>query len=131
MWRKIGSVVAGLVAWVVIATILDRSLRLVWPDYAAALPTFHFTLPMMLARLTEGAITTVAAGWFARWIARTPLWLAYVQGALILLVFLPVHYKLWQRFPVWYHLTFLVPLIPLILLGARLARRAPRAALND
>ena len=81
MWRKIGSVVAGLAAWVVIATILDRALRLVWPEYAAALPVFQFTLPMMLARLTEGALTTIAAGWFARWIARTPLWLAYVQGS--------------------------------------------------
>ena len=131
MWGKIGSVVAGLAAWVVIATILDRSLRLVWPDYAAALPVFHFTLPMMLARLTEGAVTTIAAGWFARWVARTPLWLAYVQGALILLPFLYVHYKLWHSFPVWYHLTFLVPLIPLTLLGASLARPGQRAPLRD
>ena len=126
MWRKIGSVVAGLAAWVVIATILDRALRFVWPDYAAALPVFHFTLPMMFARLTEGALTTIAAGWFARWIARTPLWLAYVQGGLILLAFLPVHYKLWHSFPIWYHLTFLVPLIPLTWLGASLARPAGR-----
>ena len=126
MWRKIGSVVAGLAAWVVIATILDRALRFVWPDYAAALPVFHFTLPMMFARLTEGALTTIAAGWFARWIARTPLWLAYVQGGLILLAFLPVHYRLWHDFPVWYHLAFLVPLIPLTWLGATLARPAGR-----
>ena len=126
MWRKIVSVVAGLVAWVVIATILDRALRLVWPEYAAALPVFQFTLPMMLARLTEGTLTTIAAGWFARWITRTPLWLAYVQGGLILLAFLPVHYRLWHSFPVWYHLAFLVPLIPLTWLGASLARPAGR-----
>ncbi|HWE05542.1 MAG TPA: hypothetical protein VG274_02470 [Rhizomicrobium sp.] len=128
MWRKIGSVVAGLVAWAVIVSVIDRLMRLAWPEYAAALPTLHFTLPMMIARLSEAAVATVVAGWFARWIARTPLWLAWVQGALILLPFLPVHYRLWHSFPVWYHLTFLVPLIPLTLLGASLANRAERTS---
>lgn len=126
MIRTIGAIVAGLVAWVVIATILDRGMRLFWPHYAAALPALAFTLPMMLARLSEGAITTLAAGLINRLIARMPLWPAAIQGAIILLAFLPVHYKLWHSFPVWYHLTFLGYLIPLTLLGAALApRRAP------
>ena len=123
MIRTIGAVIAGLVAWVVIATILDRGMRLFWPDYAAALPTLGFTLPMMLARLGEGAITTVASGLINRMVARTPLWPAAVQGAIIFVVFLPVHYKLWHSFPVWYHLTFLGYLIPLTLLGAALTPR--------
>jgi hypothetical protein len=123
MIRNIGAIIAGLVAWVVIGTILDRGMRLFWPEYAAAVPVMVFTLPMMFARLTEGAITTVATGLINRLIARTPLWPAAVQGAVIFLLFLPVHYNLWHNFPVWYHLTFLGYLIPLTVLGAVLAPR--------
>ena len=121
MIRNIGAVIAGLVAWAVIATILDRLMRLGWPEYAAAVPVMVYTLPMMLARLIEGAITTVAAGLINRLIVRSPLWPAALQGVVILLLFLPVHYKLWHNFPVWYHVTFLGYLIPLTLLGAALA----------
>jgi NhaP-type Na+/H+ and K+/H+ antiporter len=41
---------------------------------------------------------------------------------IILAIFLPVHVSLWARFPVWYHLAFLVPLVPLVVLGASLPR---------
>jgi hypothetical protein len=120
MIRNIGGIIAGLVAWIAIVTVIDRCMRLVWPEYAAALPTLAFTMPMMLARLTEGAITTIAAGFINRLIARRPLWPAAVQGAIMLLLFLPEHYNLWHNFPVWYHLTFLGYLIPLSLAGAAL-----------
>ena len=126
--RNIGAVVAGLVAWIVVATILDRAMRLFWPEYAAAVPIMLFTLQMKFARLTEGAITTVVAGFTNRLIARPSLWPAVAQGLLTLLFFVPIHYKLWHNFPVWYHLTFLGYLIPLTVLGAALApRRIARA----
>jgi hypothetical protein len=35
MWRLIGGVVAGLVAWIVIVSLLDRAMRYGWHDYAA------------------------------------------------------------------------------------------------
>jgi hypothetical protein len=126
MFRNIGAIVAGIAAWIVIATILDRLLRLAWPEYAAALPALAFTLPMMFARLCEGAIATIAAGLFGRWLARTPLWTSAVQGFVIVLFFLPVHYHLWHNFPVWYHFVFLGYLVPLTMLGAASApARAP------
>src|SRR5437762_8013915 len=98
MLRNIGAILAGLVAWVVIATVIDRAMRLAWPEYAAALPLMVFTLPMMFARLAEGAVTTLASGFINRLIARAPLWPATVQGAIVLLLFLPAHSKLWHSF---------------------------------
>lgn len=121
--RNIGAIIAGLVAWVVIGTFLDRGMRLFWPEYAAAVPVMVFTLPMLFARLTEGAITTAASGFINRLVARTALWPAIVQGVAILLLFVPAHYKLWHSFPVWYHLTFLGYLIPLTVIGAALLPR--------
>jgi len=123
MLRNIGAILAGLVAWVVIATVLDRGIRLCWPEYDAAVPSIVFTLPMMFARLGEGAITTVAGGIINRLIARGSLWPAAVQGVVILVLFLPTHYKLWHNFPIWYHLTFLGYLIPLTVLDAALVPR--------
>jgi hypothetical protein len=101
-------------------------MRLVWPDYTAALPTMAFTLTMMFARLSESAIATLAAGSLNRAIVRRPLWPALVQGVVLLLLFVPVHYNLWHKFPVWYHLTFLGSLIPLSVLGAALLPRHAR-----
>ena len=72
MIRNIGSIVAGIVAWIAIVTVIDRLMRLAWPEYAAALPIMTFTLPMMFARLSEGAVTTLAAGFINRLIARGP-----------------------------------------------------------
>jgi len=38
-------------------------------------------------------------------------------------LFIPVHYGLWDRFPIWYHLVFFASLIALTPAGAALARR--------
>ena len=128
MNRNIGAILAGIVAWVIVGTIIDRAMRLFWPDYAAAVPVLVFTLPMKFARLAEGAMTTLAAGFVNRLIVRTPLWPAAVQGLVILLLFLPVHYNLWNKFPVWYHLTFLGYLVPVTILGAALVPQSWRRA---
>jgi len=49
-------------------------------------------------------------------------------GALLLLGFIPVHINLWDKFPVWYHLTFLASLVPLTYAGGKIAatRRVDR-----
>ena len=120
MKRGIASVLAGLVAWFVVATIINFALRMSWADYALAEKPMTFTLGMQAARLVTGAVASLCAGFAAAWIARgigTPV---KVLAALLLLLFLPVHYGLWDRFPLWYHVAFLASLVPLTLLGASL-----------
>jgi hypothetical protein len=107
--RLIGGVIAGVVAWIAIVTLLNLGLRNGWPDYAAVEKAMMFTLPMMASRLAMSGISSLAAGLVSAWIEkgrRAPL----VSGAVLLLLFLPIHYSLWDRFPVWYHLTFLASL---------------------
>jgi uncharacterized protein (DUF983 family) len=43
------------------------------------------------------------------------------MGTILLLVFIPEHASLWNKFPLWYHVTFLASLIPLCMVGGRLA----------
>jgi hypothetical protein len=38
-------------------------------------------------------------------------------------MFVPVHIAIWSKFPAWYHLTFLLTIIPAVLVGALLPLR--------
>jgi hypothetical protein len=125
MWRTIASVVAGLIAWGLIVTLLNFGLRAAIPGYHAAEATMEFTLAMKIGRLVEAALASLASGAVIRAIAPTGGWAPWIVGLLLLAMFLPVHIGLWTRFPVWYHLAFLVPLAPLVPLGASLLRKRP------
>jgi|SRR5690349_6868738 len=121
MWRTVASIVAGLIAWAVVVTLLNFGLRAAIPGYHAAEATLQFTMAMKIGRLTEAALTSLAAGAVVGLISPKK-WAPWVVGLITLAIFLPEHVKLWHSFPVWYHLSFLVPLVPLVVLGAMLVR---------
>ncbi len=120
MGRTIGAIVAGLVAWIVIVTILNFGLRAAIPGYHATEATLQFTLAMKIGRLTEAALTSLAAGAIVKAVAPASRGAPWIAGLLLLLMFLPEHVHVWSKLPVWYHLTFLVTLAPLVALGAML-----------
>jgi len=119
MTRNILGVVAGLVAWLLVAAILGLVMRNSWPAYAAVAETMSFTLPMMLARLSIGALATLSAGFVTALITRSAV-ARLIPGVLLLVAFIPQHVMLWDKFPLWYHLTFLLSLVPLTYLGSRI-----------
>jgi hypothetical protein len=126
MMRATLAVLAGLVVWVLVATVLDWLLRVAIPGYAAAEPLMHFTLPMMIARLAiPGALPTVVAGYASASIGPARRSVIAVLAILLFLVFLPAHYRYRALFPLWYHLVFLGSLLLLPWLGARLRRSRP------
>ena len=124
--RGIAGVSAGLVAWIVVATVGNMALRAVLPDYAAAEPAMTFTLPMMFARLLLGAASSIVGGAVTAWIVRGDRRAPWILGVVMVVVFIPVHIGLWDKFPLWYHATFPVSLLPLTLLGASLSARNRR-----
>jgi hypothetical protein len=77
---------------------------------------------MELARLAIAAITSVIAGAVVGSIARSSSRVAWALGALLVLAFIPVHIRVWNMFPFWYHLTFLGTLAPLIAFGSWFTR---------
>ncbi|HUJ02414.1 MAG TPA: hypothetical protein VLW75_02165 [Rhizomicrobium sp.] len=121
MWRMIAGIVAGLVVWTLVVTVLNLGLRHGWPAYAAVEKSMAFTLPMMIARLSESAVSSIVSGWAAAALGKSRT-SALIAGLIALALFFPVHYRLWHKFPVWYHLTFLVSLPVLSVAGGRLAR---------
>ena len=120
MVRSFLACVAGLVAWLVVVTIIDRVLRVAMPGYTIAEHTLQFTFAMKLARLLMAAITSIAAGAVTRWVAPASRWAPWVVGGVVLAMFLPAHVMIWSRLPVWYHLAFLLTIVPLVVAGARL-----------
>jgi hypothetical protein len=127
-FKTIGAAIAGLVTWFFVATVLNLALRAWWPHYHEAELAFNFTFAMKLARLVLGAISSLGAGFVAAWIGKGRMGAATLTGIVLLGLFIPGHYRIWSKFPVWYHLTFLVSLLPLTLLGIAFYRRAYRKA---
>jgi len=128
MARKALGVIAGLAVWIGGATVAGVIMRAAWPAYASVADAMTFTLPMMIARLGIGAVATLAAGWVAATITRRSTLATLLPGVVLLAGFIPQHVALWEKFPIWYHLTFLLSLIPLAFVGGKLeAMRTPEA----
>jgi len=123
MMKTIAAVIAGLIAWILVATAVDLLLRALWPNYHQAEIAFNFTLGMMMARLILGAVSSVCGGFVVASITKANSTAVNITGAALLVLFIPNHYLLWHKFPLWYHLTFLVSLFPLTMLGAKLKAR--------
>ena len=117
MLRIAASVIAGLLTWLVVVTLLNFGLRAGIPGYHAAEATLQFTLEMKMGRLLEAALSSIAAGVVVGLIAPLNRWPAWLVGLVLLGMFVPVHVGLWDRFPIWYHLAFLIPLAPLVAVG--------------
>jgi hypothetical protein len=118
--RIVISVVIGFVVWFVVATVGNLAVRAVLPGYAEAEPAMIFTLPMLLVRLGLSVVSSIVAGFACAMALRShPRAVKFFAFALVVF-FLPVHYSLWARFPLWYHVVFLVSLAPLVLVGAKL-----------
>ena len=123
MIRATIAVVIGVVTWVLVATVCNWALRAGLSGYAAAEPAMAFTLPMLFGRLAAGLVASIAAGVAVGAVSRSRRGAGAVLAALMVLMFLPMHYKLWAVFPVWYHLFFLMTLAPAVLAGVALQRR--------
>jgi len=131
MKRSILACLAGLFTWIVVVTVINRVLRLSLPNYTTAEQTLQFTLGMKWARLLMAIVTSLLAGAVTRWISPSSRWAALIVGSVVLAMFVPLHIAIWSKFPVWYHLTFLLTIIPAVLVGALLPPPRRNKDLNE
>lgn len=122
MAKGILGTIAGLAVWMTVVSVAGAIMRAAWPAYASVADAMTFTLPMMVARLGISAVATLAMGLTAATVARQSSTLVrLIPGVLLVVLFIPVHVMLWAKFPVWYHVTFLLSLVPLTYLGGKMA----------
>ena len=124
MMRGLASVAAGLVVWIVVATLGNFVLRYALPGYAEVEKAMTFTLGMLAARLVLGAFASVCAGLTVAWIRRRHARAVAILAGVLFVLFVPVHYQLWNVFPLWYHVTFFVLLVVMTFAGAALYPRS-------
>ncbi|MBS0377763.1 MAG: hypothetical protein JSS29_04695 [Proteobacteria bacterium] len=123
MKRRLLAIVLAWVTWFSIAIVVDFGLRTMWPAYAAVERALTFTLGMQVARLLIAVAASLAAGFVAARVAPGDRSAAWISAIALLVLFLPEHIRIGARLPLWYHLTFLLTLVPLMLVGDRLGRR--------
>lgn len=133
MVRSVLGVVAGVVVWMAGFFVLATVLAQLWPDYAVhgrqwtRENVFTFTPPMACCNLVFWALAEIGAGWVAGKIAKRAE-AVWVLAGLVGIYLASVHLVLyWSRFPWWYNLGVVIPAVPLVLWGGKLAnsRRAP------
>jgi hypothetical protein len=125
MWWRIpvGALING-VAWIALGTLFIVPIRLAWPEYAAVERAMTFDLPMMEMRLAVSAVASLLSAFIAGLAVRDNRYAPLVGGVLLLAMFIPVHMSIWDKFPIWYHATFLTSLPVLAWIGGRLAPSA-------
>ncbi len=137
MVRDVLGVVVGAVLWMMGFFVLALVLAQLWPAYAihgrqwTRENVFTFTALMACCNLAFWVLAEIWAGWVAGKIAkrREAVW---VLAGLVASYLAAIHLALyWPRFPWWYNLGVVIPAVPAILMGGRLAggmRTATRGA---
>lgn len=127
MVRGVLGVLAGVVFWAVGFFVLALLLAQLWPDYAVhgrqwtKENVFTFTPLMACCNLIFWLLAEFGAGWVTGTIGkrREAVW---VVAALLGIYLATLHLILfWSRFPWWYNLGVVIPVVAAVLLGGRLA----------
>lgn len=123
--KRVLAVIVGFVLWSVLWLCFNVALN------KLGLIPRALTQPMVdiapLAALLVGSVViSVISGYVAAAIAGAPASQAIaILGALLLLTGIYFQSQVWHLMPIWYHLIFLVLLIPMTFAGARLRASPP------
>ena len=100
-------------------------LRAGWPEYALADPGKAYTLAMLLMRLCIFSLMIAATSAVATLVAGDGRF-AWIAGGLILALSIPPHLYpgyVWDDYPAWYHIAYLLSIVPIAVLAGRFVRR--------
>jgi hypothetical protein len=126
--KQIFAVAAGFILWSVLWLALNQLLLVLGiMSPTGAQPLTNATPLLML--LVGSVLISLLSGYVTGRISGSAWTLpAAALGLLLLATGVFVQLKLWYSIPLWYHLTFLVLLMPMTVLGARLRARTQTLA---
>ena len=130
MIRAILAVLAGIVLWGVVWTGGHAVLTAIFPGSHDE-DGFTQSAGLLLVYLFGSVVPSLCAGYAAAWIAKLrPMRVVAVLAAIQLVIGIVVQAGVWDRAPVWYHVPFLLMVVPAHVLGGwlRAERRAPASA---
>jgi hypothetical protein len=135
MVRKILGVIAGFLLWSIIWVGSDAIFSMISPDWGKTSADFReavanktpYTLgsAVLIALLVKSLLVSAISGFVTAVIARENVKSALVLGILLLLFGIFVQATHWNYMPLWYHIPFLLLLIPMTVLGGMLKKPSP------
>jgi hypothetical protein len=118
--KQIFGVVAGFILWSVLWLSLNQLLLILGVMSPNVTEPFTEAKPLLVL-LAGSVLISLLSGYVTARITGCPWALpAVALGVLLLATGAFVQLKLWYLIPLWYHLSFLLLLIPVTLLGARI-----------
>lgn len=124
MVRKIFGIVVGFLVWTLIFVAGEPLLRMLVPDMVVPENATYFNSPSVLFfYLARSMVASLFAGFTAAVISKKDTKTVWLLGTILLLVGLFVQIGAWNMLPAWYHITFLIFLIPMTLLGGSIYKK--------
>jgi hypothetical protein len=118
-------IAAGLIAYAIVGKLGLYLLQISWADYDLHNTDKSYTTAMLLARQLVGVTASAAAGIGAAKTANDNGRSAWLAGAIIFCGGSYIHFMTitWTHYPVWYHFTYVLLIIPVTVLSHFLYRR--------
>lgn len=113
-------VIVGFIVWSILWVGFDAILRTVWTSYDESAKAMKFSSLMLLVPLILSAVVSLISGYVAALVAKENTKSPLILGVLLLIVGIFVQIGVWDKIPLWYHLTFWILLIPMTILGGKL-----------
>jgi|SRR5690349_16388381 hypothetical protein len=135
MLKIVLGVIAGFVAWSVLWLGSDQLLIMASPgwygihqdDFQLAMvnqDAFKPDTTILIMHIVRSIIISIMSGFLAAFIAGENRKAPMILGVLLLAFGLMVEVMAWNYLPIWYHLIFLVLLIPFTVLGGKIKQTA-------
>lgn len=120
MGKIIVGVIAGFIVWTVLWLGSNAVIVGVAPSLAPSEDLSNVPTNYLIIKLVSSIIFSIVAGYVAAMLAKenskSPLYL----GVLLLLVGIAFQAAAWNQIPLWYHVSFLLLLIPMTIVGGKL-----------
>ncbi|MFN8283452.1 MAG: hypothetical protein U0U67_09580 [Chitinophagales bacterium] len=113
---KLGlSILAGLVGYATIGSLGLYLLKACWTEYAKSSIDKSYTLEMLLSRLFVATIAAITAGILTTKTSKRQGKSIWFVAITIFSIAAYIHFfRVWTDYPIWYHLTYLLSIIPII-----------------
>ncbi len=113
-------VIVGFLVWSILWVGFDALLRAVLTSYDESVKAMTFSSLMLILLLVLSAVVSTISGFIAALISKENSKSPLILGILLLIVGVIVQMGVWDKIPLWYHLTFWILLVPMTVLGGRL-----------
>ena len=122
MGKMILGIIVGFVVWTILWLGSNAILVAIMPDIAPTAELTNITSTYLIIRLISSVIFSIIAGFVAVIISKEAAKTAFFLGMLLLATGIFVQVGVWNAIPLWYHIIFLILLIPMTLLGGKLKK---------